>query len=1109
MALADGAGRKGQTGAVLAVALLQSLLFAFRFAMAGQLAKLHAPDTGRRGFPSLWGADAGGALTTWRAGHDRLVAFHPATVTTVVRLIVASQFAIVVLAASVAVVLLRGARWRPLLLVALGALILDVTGRSYLELALLTSPNPDGRYASAFTGTGWAFLVLAAVVATGALLSHLDVISTGLDAFTRSPATARIIATACLGFAALLQADGIGAQAEDILRREMDSWPRLVARLVGTIGLFGLAILAASRLERNDPTPPEPRHCAKDLLRFFAPAAIVLAVAGAAWVLVIVTGTTTGTWSGSVLLAALLATIGGGSAGVGRPASSDVPTPNRSMGAKALTVVLVAAFWALLVCALLSAAFTNTATAELAAWSVAVFGLALVARYLVGRVRPVARAPEDHGRRVYAFAAAMVPLGIAMLAARVLAGQIASGEGWWPAGVLMLALVLVAGILAATVAKPRRGASTSKPWQVMVVAVAGLALLISLATVFGPDPTEKLSAVLGSLGVLVAALAVLVALAGSIRVSAGLLGEPLALRALGFSRTPVVSLVAAWMVLVLTVGGHLDGGGGTAHDERAVTAPASFLQSAAFDPPPCNDQVLARVLTTDPSTGASLGPVGSELCAWLMRTAHLRSGPQVLALVTASGGGVRAAAWTERVLDCIFPADAPTGTHVSTDRVCDAPPNGDGPTWSNVFALGGASGGSVGEVSTTMQRLLPLPSTTGSPIDRRTNRKAAQPWIRALAAPDHVAPTFAHMVFGDTLLSPLGIGPRKDRASVLIDRWSMPFEAALDLAQARGRSGGPDRLTGGCDDLIEGVNATFDIGFLAAHRLCPERVPLLLLNGTVVRDGSRFDISPLRFRAQLNKSEADDPIRERRSLDLADVLCPGQDIPIFDAAFLSGRFPLVTPSAHFPARAGTDDDACVGPQLEVVDGGYAENSGTAQIAELWPDLAPRLRNFNAAIKDGRLFGYVSVRPVFLEIDNGADGPAAPCTSKPRESTHNVPSTKRSRSSAAGEPLRVGVTQAQVNQHDGAADESSRCALKRQLAAQQAIGCFTLSMFEHPGRRLPLGWSLTNDVLDDFDTQFRLPENQAMAAALRREVKRTDKDGTLAASTTYPCPGGTS
>jgi hypothetical protein len=391
--------------------------------------------------------------------------------------------------------------------------------------------------------------------------------------------------------------------------------------------------------------------------------------------------------------------------------------------------------------------------------------------------------------------------------------------------------------------------------------------------------------------------------------------------------------------------------------------------------------------------------------------------------------------------------------------------------WSFVFAMGGASGGSVGEATAVAQRLAPTDVL-------------GKGWARDVAEHNHLGPVSGQMVLAELGLAWAGLAPEHDRAETLIDEWSGPFGAVAEgrcsgtFVDAAADEGEQRAATERGDHAVLDIE---DIGFLQARAACPEQVPLLLFNGTVVRTGTRFDISPL------DETGADG------SVGLKDVLCRDgdghlvQDVPFFDAAFMSGRFPLVTPSG----RIGEDRPAAceldVSSPVDVVDGGYHENSGAAQIAELWTELGPLVHLYNEARTSPDHPSLPEIRPIFLQIENGlvTDDTPLECPSKDREEgrdpepvltgpTDASGDSHRDLAVRMGEPLRIGWAGFETAFRAPNDDDGIKDRLVRELCKDFPV--VTMALYDHPGRALPLGWSLTDDVLDDLEGVFGLEAN---------------------------------
>ena len=133
---------------------------------------------------------------------------------------------------------------------------------------------------------------------------------------------------------------------------------------------------------------------------------------------------------------------------------------------------------------------------------------------------------------------------------------------------------------------------------------------------------------------------------------------PTALRLLGLQRIPVLSLLLVWALL----GAYLARASGF-HDVRRVAAPGHEAAVAIEPEARFEDWLAAQDDDED------MVP---------------------LVMVTASGGGIRAAAWTATMLDCVFDLGAAGPSRDDVPAPCPEAPFG------RLFAANGASGGSVG-----------------------------------------------------------------------------------------------------------------------------------------------------------------------------------------------------------------------------------------------------------------------------------------------------------------------------------------------------------------------------------------------------------------------------
>jgi hypothetical protein len=190
-------------------------------------------------------------------------------------------------------------------------------------------------------------------------------------------------------------------------------------------------------------------------------------------------------------------------------------------------------------------------------------------------------------------------------------------------------------------------------------------------------------------------------------------------------------------------------------------------------------------------------------------------------------------------------------------------------------------------------------------------------------------------------------------------------------------------------------------------------------------------------------------------------LCPDEDLPLVTAAFLSARFPLVSPAGRIAANAGCASAS--GETLVVVDGGYRDNVGAGTLADLWSVLAPAVAR---AAEHGRC-----VRPVWLDIDTGYAAASPPLSGSPVfELLRPLEAVSKVFGSRTDDAVDAFAT--------ALAGATTTCR-GREVRAERV----TISLHEHPGLRLPLGWTLSSRSLEDLDRQLAVEENRRAVARL--------------------------
>ncbi len=439
-----------------------------------------------------------------------------------------------------------------------------------------------------------------------------------------------------------------------------------------------------------------------------------------------------------------------------------------------------------------------------------------------------------------------------------------------------------------------------------------------------------------------------------------------------------------------------------------------------------NDVSVIRSTVTGSDRVITMDDVWSR---WSVRNIDEPAGGEVLPLVfiASSGGGVRAAAWTSYVMDCLFV------NSLDMDG-CVAAIDGASP----IVLMSGVSGGSLGLATWTASTLVPPDEESDD-------------WVKRRLGDDYLASTMAWLLLVDTPRSFIGFGPAvRGRAEVMELAW----EASWD-------DHGSGYLSGGIFEQWARY----------------ESVPFTLFNGTSVNDPCRFNISVLSSTAHSRDDTCtslgafegqlggiDKSVSLAATQDLGDYLCENQDIKLSTAIMLSARFPVITPSGRI---GGGLSDCDEGPnQAFVVDGGYLDASGSGTVTELWHRIKGSVDAFNQSHS-------ACVVPFLIQIDNGYENPRASVQgTSPRE-------------------VLVPLQTIFNSQFGRIANEREQAAIEFDqplLLGGSAIGVYTPEGIEitsryarittraHPGIQAPLGWTLSDASFDDLRSQLTVEEN---------------------------------
>jgi hypothetical protein len=325
------------------------------------------------------------------------------------------------------------------------------------------------------------------------------------------------------------------------------------------------------------------------------------------------------------------------------------------------------------------------------------------------------------------------------------------------------------------------------------------------------------------------------------------------------------------------------------------------------------------------SATSAPGPIDDAVAQWLDREATGSPDQVPMLLVAASGGGAKAAYWTDLVLDCVFGEGAPAS---GEGGECDPPQGSD--RLARLFLTSSVSGGSVGVYHLVR------------------HRRRAQAWVDAAAGPEVLSPAVAWGLLHD--LPAFMIGMHNDPRRC-VDGSSCRRHADRALVQEAAVA-----------NFENGIVPPKGGGLLEARA---DGAPVTVFNGALDGADGRVLLSPLSLAPPRSRNPVcrtpwtGEPAAG--SVDGHDMLNvqreqlpqqrprrfvpvpPYNDVPFVTAALLSARFPIVSPAARLGDTKprgkvrGCDMPATL-PPVQIRDGGYVENSGVLTIVDLLPAL---------------------------------------------------------------------------------------------------------------------------------------------------------------------------
>ena len=483
--------------------------------------------------------------------------------------------------------------------------------------------------------------------------------------------------------------------------------------------------------------------------------------------------------------------------------------------------------------------------------------------------------------------------------------------------VLMLAIAVIVLALA-TGSRARvdetltRPMTASRSWRVgaSVAAVVLAAILVVLA--LWPAGIGRL---VGPIAVMIAALGAWTGLIGLLSVVLSYRAPLTVFRWAGLRSDPVVALFLIIPILVSQLAGAP-----TLHAIRSLAGPSSGATTTRDQ---LGDAFGDWLVRSDGCVGEVLGTDGLPVPI------------RPLALVAAEGGGIRAAVWTDSVMSELVSAG--------------------GCTANSVFLSSGVSGGSVGLAIAANPSWDPDSLADADAAEAEAMAQQLRDDARAVGDSTALATAINGLLIADPIASTTGI-----RLPSLESSWVWRDRASLIERSWR--------------DAVPLLSSRFD-----AVAAAP--TGLVVLNSTDIRSGCRVVVSQVELGPGASgftsvgmestfvaptatcDSGNDEPALTIDMLDFYEQ-CGGRGPSWATAALLSARFPFVTPSGTI----GNGASKC-GPRLQLVDGGYAENSGLGLLADIAPELGRIIRSYNSF---DRAEGDPLVVPYVMYVQNSPE-----------------------------------------------------------------------------------------------------------------------------------------
>jgi len=416
--------------------------------------------------------------------------------------------------------------------------------------------------------------------------------------------------------------------------------------------------------------------------------------------------------------------------------------------------------------------------------------------------------------------------------------------------------------------------------------------------------------------------------------------------------------------------------------------------------------------------------------------------PIPVIIVSAEGGGIRAAYWAALVLSELHDSAEFDGLDLSR----------------HILAISGVSGGSLGG-ATYAALVAGDQSSAGDAGGADPLRERAG----AFLGRDFLSPVLSSLLFPDLLQRFIPWPLFDDRAMALEQSWERGWQE------------------------VEG-NALFARSFDSLYAGSEFEVPLLFFNTTVVETGQQMIVHPLDLydrpatEAELARS---DPCIHGDTLQpfpctfadaLDSVKVVGDQIPLSTAVHLSARFTFLSPAGTIRRvdLQGMQGVTAEQEWIRVVDGGYFENSGQVTAGQVLLALRRVAWNRSKAFNVRPIMVHLSNEPLVNLAEQMADSPGKRVLAgellSPLRAIFN---TREARGFQARSEVQnrimltnsIGSTASDAAWSEAARDSELEDFFQRQKGL---FLHFRPCEYDVP---LPLGWMLSDMARDEMERQM--------------------------------------